>query len=111
MIELISEKIGNAATVRISGRIDADTSKALEDACGKWIAEGEKVLVLDFSKVRYISSWGLRCILTIGKKMDAQGGRMITCGLSAMVKEVFQISGFDGLFKTYPTMAAALASL
>jgi anti-anti-sigma factor len=111
VIELISEKIGNTATVRISGRIDADTSKALEDACAEWIAQGEKILILDFSRVRYISSWGLRCVLTIGKNLSAQGGSLITCGLSAMVKEVFQISGFDSLFRTFPTLEGALASL
>ena len=111
MIVLVSEKIGTAATVRINGRIDAETSKQLEDACGEWIARGEKVLILDFTQVRYISSWGLRCVLGIGKTLDNEGGRLIACGLSAMVKEVFQISGFDSLFRTYPTMEIALANL
>jgi len=83
----------------------------LQDACEALIAVGEKVLILDFTNLRYISSWGLRCILLVGKKLTASGGRLIPCGLSAMLKEVFQISGFDSLFRTYPTMDAALASV
>ena len=111
MILLTSEKIGKAAVVRIDGRIDAETSKQLEDLCAEWIAKEEKFLILDFTQVRYISSWGLRSVLGIGKNMDNQGGLLIACGLNAMVKEVFQISGFDSLFRTFPTMDTALASL
>jgi anti-anti-sigma factor len=110
-VTLSSEKTAKAAAVRIAGRIDAETSKQLEDECNAWFAKGEKILILDFTQVRYISSWGLRSVLSIGKAADAQGGRLITCGLNAMVKEVFQISGFESLFRTFPTLEAALASL
>jgi anti-anti-sigma factor len=111
VIELIGEKIGNAATIRITGRIDVETSRQFEETCNQWLAGGEKILILDFTQVRYISSLGLRCILSVGKKLDAGGGRLITCGLNAMVKEVFQVSGFDSIFSTFPTMTAALAGL
>jgi anti-anti-sigma factor len=111
VIEIKTEKIGKAAVVRVDGRIDADTAQQVEDACNAFIEQGEKILILDFSKVRYISSWGLRAVLMTGKRLDAAGGRLIPCGLSAMLKEVFQISGFDSLFRTYPTMEAALASV
>lgn len=111
MIELKSEKLGSAAVVRIGGRIDAQTAQELEDACNAFIDQGEKVLILDFTNVRYISSWGLRAILRTGKKLTGSGGRLIPCGMSAMLKEVFQVSGFDSLFRSYPTMEAALASV
>ena len=111
MIELSSEKIGCAATIRIRGRIDADTAQQLEDLCNEWIAKGEKILILDFSGVRYISSWGLRSILVVGKTLNAENGKLIPCGLSALVKDVFQVSGFDSLFRTFPNVDSALASL
>ena len=111
MIELISEKIGSAATIKITGRVDVETSKQLEDAANAWISKGETMLVLDFTQVRYISSWGLRCVLTIAKKLDAQKGRLLISGLNAMVKEVFQVSGFDSVFRTFPTLQDALANL
>jgi anti-anti-sigma factor len=111
VIELSSEKTGRAAVIRIVGRIDADTAQQLEDLCNEWIAKGEKILILDFTGVRYISSWGLRSILVVGKSLNAIDGKLIPCGLSALVKDVFQVSGFDSLFRTYPNLAAALASI
>jgi anti-anti-sigma factor len=111
VIELISEKNDLAAIVRIIGRVDVETSKQLEDACKAWIDQGETLLILDFTQVRYISSWGLRCVLTVAKKLDAKKGRLIICGLNAMVKEVFQVSGFDSVFRTFPTLQDVLASL
>ena len=111
VIDLVSEKVDGVPAVRISGRIDMDTAKDLEEACNTWIDQGERSLILDLTHVRYISSWGLRCILTVGKKLDQKGGQLIACGLNATVKEVFQISGFDSAFLTFPTIAGALAAV
>jgi anti-anti-sigma factor len=111
VIDLISEKVDGIPVVRISGRIDMDTAKHLEEACNGWINQGERFLILDLTNVRYISSWGLRCILGVGKTLGQRGGQLLTCGLNATVKEVFQISGFDSAFPTYPTIEGALAAI
>ncbi len=110
MIDLISEKIDGIPVIRISGRIDMETASELEQNCGKFIDQGERSLVLDFTGVRFISSWGLRSILTIGKKLAKTGGQLVTCGQNPTVKEVFQISGFDSAFPAFPTLPAAVAS-
>jgi anti-anti-sigma factor len=111
VIDLLSEKVDGVPAIRISGRIDMDTAKQLEEACNGWISQGERSLILDLTNVRYISSWGLRCILSVGKKLSQEGGQLLTCGLNATVKEVFQISGFDSAFPTFPTIAGALAAV
>ena len=111
MIELISEKIGSAATIRINGRVDVETTKQLEDAANALIDQGETTLILDFTGVRYISSWGLRGVLSIAKKLNTAKGQLLISGLNAMVKEVFAVSGFDSMFKTFPTIEDAVASL
>jgi anti-anti-sigma factor len=111
VIDLISEKVDGVPAIRISGRIDMDTAKDLEGACNAWIDQGERFLILDLTNVRYISSWGLRCILAAGKRLDQKGGQLLACGLNAMVKEVFHISGFDSAFLTFPTIEGALAAV
>jgi anti-anti-sigma regulatory factor len=49
VLELKSEEIGKATAVRMTGRIDAESAQQLQDACEALIAEGEKVLILDFT--------------------------------------------------------------
>src|SRR6185437_4764362 len=111
VIDLISEKVDGVPVVRVSGRIDMETAKLLEEACKSWIGQGERFLILDLTNVRYISSWGLRCILGVGKALGQNRGQLLTCGLNATVKEVFQISGFDSAFPTCPTIDGALGAI
>ena len=83
----------NGATIlKIEGRLDTTTAPELEKTIN---AEGEalKNLVLDFGGVDYISSAGLRVLLTAQKKMNAQG-HMELRGVSEAVMDVFEMTGF-----------------
>jgi anti-sigma B factor antagonist len=54
--------------------------------------------VVDFSEAEYISSAGLRALLSIAKRAKSAGGMVTLCGARDNVKNVFQVSGFDSLF-------------
>ena len=58
---------------------------------------GVKELVFDLSALEYISSAGLRVLLTAQKIMNAQGSMKVT-GASEIVQEVFDITGFSDIF-------------
>ena len=79
--------------LQVKGRLDTMTSPQLEQALKKPLEE-ERELVLDFSPLEYISSAGLRVLLTTHKKMEGQGGRLVVRGANAIVLEVFNITGF-----------------
>ena len=90
----ISKKQENEMlTVSPEGRIDTATSPQLETDV-KGSLEGITKLVLDFSKVNYISSSGLRVLLSLHKTMDAKGGKLIVSKPTEMVLEVFDVTGF-----------------
>jgi anti-anti-sigma factor len=99
-----------ALVIRVSGRMDAVTAPEFDQACGKWISEGTTKLVLDLRELHYISSAGLRSILSTGKTVKAQGGQLLLCNLKGMVREIFEISGFFSIFPVYPTEEDALAN-
>ena len=83
----------NAATViALEGRLDTTTAPELEKAIND---EGDalKNLVLDFKGVDYISSAGLRVLLSAQKKMNAQGSMELT-GVSEAVMDIFEMTGF-----------------
>lgn len=80
-------------TISIVGRIDSNTSPDLEKEL-KCSIEGIKTLVLDFEGVEYISSAGLRVLLSMQKIFRTQG-KMIIKNVNESVLEVFEITGFS----------------
>ena len=85
---------GTTLTMAIEGRIDTQTAPELEQAVNDSIA-GITQLILDFSKVSYISSAGLRTILTAENWMEARNGSMVIRGAAKNIKDVFKVTGFD----------------
>jgi len=106
--QAINEQKGTVLVV--TGRMDNVTSAEFEAACDNILQKNAKVLVLDLSELTYISSAGLRSVLSVAKKFKASGGKVLICGLTKMVKDVFQISGFSGIFPIFDSREAALAA-
>jgi len=82
----------SALTLALEGRLDSVTSPELENVL-KNSQEETDSLVLDFSKVDYVSSAGLRALLSAHKRMSAQGGMKIT-NVNEGVMEIFKMTGF-----------------
>ena len=87
------EKDGSTLTVVISGRIDTSTAPEA-DAAINGSLDGAESLILDFTDVEYISSAGLRMLLSLQKKMMKKGG-MKLIGVNEDVNDVFEVTGFD----------------
>jgi len=92
----------------VDGRIDSGTAGTLEKELLTFIEAGEKNLLLDFSKMDYISSAGLRVLLMAAKRTGKLGGKTVLCTLCPNVREVFDISGFTGIFSIYNTSEEAI---
>jgi anti-sigma B factor antagonist len=90
--------------VTVEGRMDTVSAPDFESKVQERIAEGAKRVVIDLSKLEYISSAGLRSILVAGKRSAATGGQLCCCGLQGVVKKVFEISGFTSLFTIHDSL-------
>ena len=77
----------------LDGRLDTTTSVELDKRFKEEKIE-EKVVVLDFKKLEYISSAGLRVLLAIKKNLDANGKSLEIHNINDVVKEVFNVTGF-----------------
>ncbi len=97
--------------ITVEGRMDAVTTPEFEQTLGGWIDEGEIRFILDFAGLDYISSAGLRGILTSVKRLKAEGGRIVLTSLRGTVKEVFEISGFSTIIPVYESVEAALQEI
>lgn len=83
---------GEALTIALEGRLDTMTSPELEAELNKSLA-GAETLVMDFSKLEYISSAGLRVLLSAHKAMSGKDGMKVT-NVNDIVQEVFEVTGF-----------------
>ena len=83
---------GTTLTIEIIGRLDTTSSTQLETEIKASISDIER-LILDFAKVEYISSAGLRVLLK-SQKLMGRTGRMILVNVSETIKEVFELTGF-----------------
>ena len=83
---------GNALEIAVEGRLDTMTAPELEAELNKSL-DGAETLTMDFSKLEYISSAGLRVLLSAHKAMSAKGGMKVT-HVNEIVQEVFEVTGF-----------------
>ena len=68
------------------------------------------VVVLDLSRLEYVSSAGLRCFMLASRQAKAQHGRILVAALQPMVAEIFQISHFHLVFDLFASVRDALAA-
>ena len=93
---------------QVAGRLDGTNMQAADNTFKSLIEEGARCLLLDLTPLDYISSAGLRVLLSAAKKMKAAGGSIILFGLNSNVQEVFRLSGFSKIFPIYQTREEAL---
>ena len=83
---------GTELAIAVEGRLDTMTAPQLEAELNQGMGAAES-LVLDFSKLEYISSAGLRVLLSAHKAMSAKGGMKVVHP-NEIVQEVFDVTGF-----------------
>lgn len=99
---------GDVLIAAIAGSLDSMTSPEAQKALDAIVAQGARKVAVDCAALDYISSAGLRVLLSLAKQLGAKGGALRTFGLNQTVKEVFEISGFSTIFKVFPTESDAL---
>ena len=91
-MEIIKLNKGSKLTVTLEGRLDTTTAPQLEAEL-KSSLEGVDSLTLNFEKLEYLSSAGLRVILSAQKIMNKQG-EMVIKNVNETIMEVFEVTGF-----------------
>ncbi len=106
-MEITTRTAGDVTIVAIAGKLDSITSPQAQQALDAVLAGGVRKLAVDFSALDYVSSAGLRVLLSAAKKLGGGGLRMF--GLNQSVREVFEISGFSAILPVFTGEAEALA--
>ena len=89
------QKEGTSLTLALEGRLDTITAPELE-AVLKEELEDVEALTFDFTALEYISSAGLRVLLSAQKQMNRQGTMKVT-GVGEIIMEIFDVTGFTDI--------------
>ena len=110
-MEIKEDKIDDQTVVLLGGRIDSTAAVEFEEKLIEIIDKGINSMVVDFQKIQFISSAGLRVLLLAAKKVKPYGGKVILCNMSKDVREVFDISGFSSIFQIHETVKDAISAI
>lgn len=92
---ILKTQIDNALTIAPEGRLDTMTAPELEAVLKDALA-GVEELTFDFEKLDYISSAGLRVLLSAQKTMNRQGVMKVVHA-NEMIREIFEVTGFSDI--------------
>jgi anti-anti-sigma factor len=102
------EEIEDKVILRIEGRIDAASAPTLDRKIDSLLAEKRYRLLLDFSRVDYLSSAGMRILLSASKKAKAGRGMLVIYALTDDVEEIIKMAGFDKVLRICSSEKEAL---
>jgi len=108
-MEIEVKEYKRVSVLTVTGRIDSATSNEFESKLNELTEAGRVNLVLDLSNVEFISSAGLRVLVTTRKGVKGAGGDVVLAKPSSQVIETLEIAGLDVLFEKYDTREEAVA--
>ena len=93
------------------GNFDTESAAETEPEFIKQIGDGSGKFLVDLSEVPYIASSGLRILLKMAQAIKVGGGALYLCSLNSIVREVFEISGFDKILNVADNKEQVFATL
>ena len=109
-LEISSRMVNQTWVIALKGSIDALTANEITSYTVEQFDDQGTQLVVDLSGVAFMSSAGLRAVLTVLKERRQRGGDLRLAAAQPGVEKVLKISGFTSIVKTYPTVESAVAS-
>lgn len=107
-MQIFVSTVDDVIVFHLQGKLDHLTSPITQEKLTELIDQGGRKIVVNFKNLDYISSAGLRVLLSTVKQLKNFGGEIRICSLNEIVEEVFDISGFATILKIFTSEAEAL---
>ena len=109
-MQLEEQSYGSVTVICVSGRLDNATAPTLGEHLSKAL-DTPQGLLLELSRLEYISSAGFRVLLVAAKRARQSGAQVVLAGLSGQVRQLFEVGGFLKLFRVCDTREDGLSAL
>lgn len=109
MIQVNIENMGDVTIIELAGELDSVSAPQVQEQILNAAGQGGKIL-LDMSKVTYMSSAGLRILLLLYRRINDSDnvGSIVLAGLNDELQDIMAITGFLDFFTTVEDRNAAL---
>ena len=110
MIEVNISTQNKIQVVTLSGDLDASTTPVVVEKVQP-LTIVESLIVIDMTKVYYMSSAGLRMLLTVYRTISAKGGKVVLIGLSTELEDTMSMTGFLDFFEHYASLQEGMSAI
>jgi anti-anti-sigma factor len=95
IVTIRDETKGEILVLRMSGRLDAVSSPTAERKVFDFINNGKFKILADMAGIDYLSSAGMRMLLSVTKKLKTSSGKLVLFSVTPGVMDILKMSGFD----------------
>jgi anti-sigma B factor antagonist len=106
-MQTVQTNLDNGQVLSLTGRLDAEAAPELEQRCRQLIESQSRTLIINVGNLDYLSSAGLRTLLSTGKSLQSKNGRLILVAAPGPVRQVIEHAGFDKIFPLCVTVDEA----
>lgn len=106
-MKVTSSQLGDSKVLSLSGRLDSEAAPEFERQCLREVNGEARTLILDLSPLEYLSSAGLRSILSAGKSLQVKEGKLVLCVPKGQTRQVVEAVGFHKMFTVCASMEEA----
>ncbi|MDY6932834.1 MAG: STAS domain-containing protein [Spirochaetota bacterium] len=99
---------GKVAIIELDGALDSETSHDLEEYIDQLTAKNQNLIIMDTSKLEYVSSVGIGVTLYVHKKILLNNGCFVICNLTNEISTLYKLLGFDKIFRIASNREEAL---
>ena len=97
-MDIVETDLHGVLILEPSGSIDSTNAKAFSARVLDVAQARQSNVVIDFNKIKFISSAGFRSLLVIGKSIENAQRKLVLCGMSPEVERIFEIGMFSNVF-------------
>ena len=108
MLDFEDREVNGVTVVDFFGKMNTSTSPEAEKFINQLIEKGANNILINLEELDFISSTGLRVILSTGKKLSRSDGKLLICNPNITVKDVLDMSGFSQMFGVFESEEEAL---
>lgn len=105
MIEVLTSS-DHKLIVRITDDLKMENAREFFDAFREHYNDGQKEILVDFGKIRFVDSSGIGILLRCAEEVKKKGGQFLICGLNKSMQSVFRLAGLHKVFEILEGEAA-----
>jgi stage II sporulation protein AA (anti-sigma F factor antagonist) len=109
-VNLNEQSVGAVTVLEVDGRLDSANAPKMQERVAALLGKAPSSVLLDLSKVEYISSAGFRSLLLLARQATQTQARFVLCGLTPKVRQLFDLGGFLDILPIAQTREEGLAA-